>query len=309
MQALRLGTRGSRLALWQADYVARELSRRVPGLPVEIVTIKTKGDKILDVPLAKIGDKGLFTREIENELLAGNIDMAVHSMKDLPSVMEEGLCLGAVLPRENPRDVLIAARNYTLQTLPSGAVIGTSSLRRIAQLKALRPDLEVVNMRGNVETRIRKMQEQGLDGIILAYAGVKRLGFDHFISEIIETDKIMPAVGQGAVAIEIRADDIRTSKLLRQINDENCCLETTAERAFLAELGGGCQVPVACLARVVEKRLTMTGLVASLDGSQVYRAAADCDFTEIAAAGRQLARQLLQAGAAEILAEIKLLGD
>lgn len=309
MQTLRLGTRGSRLALWQADYVARELSGRVLDLSVEIITIKTKGDKILDVPLAQIGDKGLFTREIENELLDGNIDMAVHSMKDLPSIMGEGLCLGAVLPRENPRDVLISCQDYTLQTLPPGAVIGTSSLRRIAQLKALRPDIEVVNMRGNVETRIRKMEEQGLDGIILAYAGVKRLGFEHLISEIIAVDKIMPAVGQGAIAIEIRADDLLTSQLLRTINDEKCCLETTAERAFLAELEGGCQVPVACLARVVEKRLTMTGLVASLDGSQVYRAEADCDFTEIVSTGRQLAGQLLQAGAAKILAEIKLLGD
>ena len=309
MQVLRLGTRGSKLALWQADYVARELSTRVPDLSVEIVTIKTKGDKILDVPLAQIGDKGLFTREIENELLDGNIDMAVHSMKDLPSVMGKGLCLGAVLPRENPQDVLIASKDYTLQTLPSRAVIGTSSLRRIAQLKALRPDLEVVNMRGNVETRIRKMEEQGLDGIILAYAGVKRLGFEHFIKEIIAVEKIIPAVGQGAIGIEIRANDLRTSQLLKEINDENCCLETTAERAFLAELEGGCQVPVGCLARVVERRLRMTGLVASLDGSQVYRASADCDFNEIVATGRQLAGQLLEAGAAKILAEIKLLGD
>lgn len=309
MQALRLGTRGSRLALWQADYVARELSRRVPDLPVEIIVIKTKGDKILDVPLAKIGDKGLFTREIENELLDGNIDIAVHSMKDLPSVMGEGLCLGAVLPRENPQDVLISSKENTLQTLPPGALIGTSSLRRIAQLKALRPDIEVVNMRGNVETRIRKMEEQGLDGIILAYAGVKRLGFEHFIKEIIAVDKIMPAVGQGAIAIEIRADDLRTSQLIREINDENCCLETTAERAFLAELEGGCQVPVACLARVEDKQLRIAGLVASLDGSQVHSASMVCEFTEIVAAGRQLAGQLLEAGAARILEEIKLLGD
>ncbi len=309
MQALRLGTRGSKLAIWQAEYVAGELSRRVPEMAIEIVTIKTKGDKILDVPLAKIGDKGLFTREIENELLDGNIDLAVHSMKDLPSVMGEGLALGAVLPRENQQDVLISAQGNTLQNLPAGAVIGTSSLRRIAQLKALRPDLEVVNMRGNVETRIRKMEEQGLDGIILAYAGVKRLGFEQCISEIIAVEKIMPAVGQGAIAIQIRANDLRTRQLIEAINDERCWLETTAERAFLAQLEGGCQVPVACMAQVVEQRIMMAGLVSSLDGKQVFRASAECDFTQIEITGRQLAVQLMEAGAASILEEIKLLGD
>lgn len=309
MQVLRLGTRGSKLAIWQAEYVARELSRRVSELSIEIVTIKTKGDKILDVPLAKIGDKGLFTREIENELLSGNIDLAVHSMKDLPSVMGEGLCLAAALPRENPQDVLISKQGYTLQTLPPGAVIGTASLRRIAQLKILRPDLVLVNMRGNVETRIRKMEEQGLDGIILAYAGVKRLGFEHLISEIIAVDIMMPAVGQGAIAIEIREDDLRTRQILAAVNDERCWLETTAERAFLARLEGGCQVPVACLAQVVEQRLMMSGLVSSLDGKQVFRASAECDFNQIVTTGRQLAEQLLEAGAASVLEEIKLLGD
>lgn len=309
MQVLRLGTRGSKLALWQAEYVAGELSGKVPELTIEIVVIKTKGDKILDVPLAKIGDKGLFTREIENELLEQRIDIAVHSMKDLPSVMGEGLCLGAVLPRENPQDVLISNKAYTLETLPVGAIIGTSSLRRIAQLKSLRPDLELVNMRGNVETRIRKMEEQDLDGIILAYAGVKRLGFERYISEMIALDKMMPAVGQGAIAIEIRADDLSVKQLLAGINDERCCLETTAERAFLARLEGGCQVPIACLASVKEDRLTVAGLVSSLDGQQVFKATTECDFSQIEASSRQLAEQLLEAGAASVLEEIKRLGD
>ncbi len=326
MQVLRLGTRGSKLAIWQAEHVARELSARIPGIKIEIITIKTKGDKILDVPLAKIGDKGLFTREIENELLAGNIDLAVHSLKDLPSVMADGLCLGAVLKRESPQDVLLSSKGYNLQTLPPGAVIGTSSLRRIAQLKALRPDLVLVDMRGNVETRIRKMDEAGLDGIILAYAGVKRLGFEEHISEIITMDQILPAVGQGAIAVEIRQDDEKTLQLIKTINDTDACLETTAERAFLAVLEGGCQVPVACLTRVVEQRLVIEGLVSSLDGSQVYKGNAECDLTskdrrmsqcqeepgamsQAEEIGRKLAQQLLEAGAGKILQEIRALGD
>jgi len=309
MQVLRLGTRGSKLALWQAEYVARELSSHLAGVEIKIVTIKTKGDKIMDVPLAQIGDKGLFTHEIENELLNGKIDMAVHSMKDLPSLLGEGLCLGAVLPRENPQDVLISTRHQSLAALPAGAVIGTSSLRRAAQLKKLRPDIKLVNMRGNVETRIRKMQEQGLDGIILAYAGVKRLGYDKFIREIIAAQDILPAVGQGAVAIELRSDDQATSRLVQTINDYDTWLETTAERAFLARLEGGCQVPIACLARKEEEQVRINGLVASLDGSKMYKAATECGFDDVAASGRQLAEQLLAMGADKILDEIRLQGE
>ncbi|NLV21528.1 MAG: hydroxymethylbilane synthase [Syntrophomonadaceae bacterium] len=309
MQVLRLGTRGSKLALWQAEYVARELSSHLAGVEIKIVTIKTKGDKIMDVPLAQIGDKGLFTHEIENELLNGKIDMAVHSMKDLPSLLGEGLCLGAVLPRENPQDVLISTRHQSLAALPAGAVIGTSSLRRAAQLKKLRPDIKLVNMRGNVETRIRKMREQGLDGIILAYAGVKRLGYDKFISEIIAAQDILPAVGQGAVAIELRSDDQATSRLVQTINDYDTWLETTAERAFLARLEGGCQVPIACLARKEEEQVRINGLVASLDGSKMYKAATECGFDDVAASGRQLAEQLLAMGADKILDEIRLQGE
>lgn len=309
MQVLRIGTRGSKLALWQAEYVARELSRHLSGVEIEIITIKTQGDKILDVPLAQIGDKGLFTREIENELLNGGIDMAVHSMKDLPSLLGEGLCLGAALPRENPFDVLISTRHKSLAELPAGAIIGTSSLRRVAQLKKLRPDIELVNMRGNVETRIRKMEEQGLDGIILAYAGVKRLGFDRYISEIIAPQDILPAVGQGAVAIELRADDQATSRLVETINDYDTWLEITAERAFLARLEGGCQVPIACLARKEEQRIIINGLVASLDGSTIYKAATECSFDDAAISARQLAEQLLAQGADKILEEIRLQGE
>jgi hydroxymethylbilane synthase len=309
MKVLRLGTRGSKLALWQAEYVARELSSHLEGVTVEIVTIKTTGDKILDVPLAQIGDKGLFTREIENELLDGKIDLAVHSMKDLPSLLGEGLCLGAVLPRENPHDVFISTRHLSLADLPEGAVIGTSSLRRVAQLKKLRPDLTLANMRGNVETRIRKMEEQGLDGIILAYAGVKRLGYESYISEIIAEQEILPAVGQGAVAIELRADDEETSRLVNAINDRDTWLEITAERAFLARLEGGCQVPIACLARKEADQLKISGLIASLDGIKVYKACLECGLDDAASSGRQLAEQLLARGAGQILDEIRLQGE
>ncbi len=309
MQVLRLGTRGSKLALWQAQYVARELSSHLDGVTVEIVVIKTKGDKILDVPLAQIGDKGLFTHEIENELLDGQIDLAVHSLKDLPSLLGEGLCLGAVLPRENPHDVFISTRHQSLADLPEGAIIGTSSLRRVAQLKKMRPDLTLANMRGNVETRIRKMEEQGLDGIILAYAGVKRLGFEGSISQIITEEEILPAVGQGAIAIELRTDDQETSRLLEPINDRDTWLEITAERAFLARLEGGCQVPIACLARKEADQLKINGLIASLDGSRVYQACLDCDLEDVAGSGRQLAEQLLARGAGQILDEIRWQGE
>jgi hydroxymethylbilane synthase len=220
----------------------------------------------------------------------------------------EGLCLGAVLPAKIPGCIYFN-RHQSLTSLPAGAVIGTSSLRRVAQLKKKRPDLKLVNMRGNVETRIRKMQEQELDGIILAYAGVKRLGFEAFIKEIIATEDILPAVGQGAVAIELRADDKETFRLVQTINDYDTWVETTAERAFLARLEGGCQVPVACLARKEEGHLKINGLVASLDGSRVYRAAMECGFDDVASNGRQLAEQLLAMGAGQILDEIRLQGE
>ena len=311
MQVIRLGTRGSRLALWQAEYVARELTSHLDGVDIQIVTIKTKGDKVLEVPLAQIGDKGLFTREIEDELLDGNIDMAVHSMKDLPSLLSEGLCLGAVMPREDPRDVFISTRYQCLAALPDHAVIGTSSLRRTAQLKRLRPAVQLVSLRGNVETRIRKMEEQGLDGIILAYAGVKRLGFESYIKEIINAGDILPAVGQGAIAVEVRADDEETLRRLATINDRNTWLETAAERAFLARLEGGCQVPIACWARREEQRLKIDGLVASLDGSRMFKASAacDCDWDDARSEGKQLAERLLDMGAGRILDEIRLQGE
>jgi hydroxymethylbilane synthase len=305
MRNLRLGTRGSQLALWQARHVASLLESSLPDLKVEIKTIKTTGDKILDVALSKIGDKGLFTKEIEKELLSGEIDIAVHSMKDLPSELPPGLCIAAVLEREDPRDVLLSHKNYSLAELPHAAQIGTSSLRRIAQLKAWRPDLQLVDMRGNVETRIRKMKEQDLDGIILACAGVKRLGLEEMISDYLPAHLVLPAVGQGMIAVEARAGEQDVLKLLSRINHQDSFLASQAERGFLHELGGGCQVPVASMAELREGQLHIQGLIASLDGKEKYSGSSDCSLSEAEEAGRELARRLLQQGGAAILCEIR----
>jgi len=305
MQRLILGTRGSRLALWQADCVAEAINRCQPDLEIEIKTIKTQGDKITDVALSKIGDKGLFTKEIENELIAGQIDLAVHSMKDLPSLLAPGLVLAGVLKRENPQDVLISARGYTLASLPPNARIGTSSLRRVAQLKSIRPDLVTVDLRGNIETRLRKMVEFELDGIILAFAGVKRLGFADQITEVIPSGAILPAVGQGAIAVEARDNDETTLKLVALVDDARTRGETTAERSFLRVLEGGCQVPIASLGRMHGDILELEGLVASLDGSLIIKDSCSGASGEAEEIGRQLARKLLDRGAAQVLAEIR----
>ena len=241
MKTLRLGTRGSKLALWQAEYAAAQLQQQNPDIMVQIEIIKTTGDKVLDVALSKIGDKGLFTKELEIELMRGNIDLAVHSLKDMPAELEPGLMIGAVLTRENPADVLLSLGNYKLKDLPYNAVIGTSSLRRRAQITAIRPDLEIVDIRGNVETRVRKMQEQNLDGIILAYAGVKRLGLEKYISDYLPFEVMLPAVGQGIIAIETSQAAHEVNKIVSTINDHATHVAVLAERSFLAAIEGGCQ--------------------------------------------------------------------
>ncbi len=309
MDMLQIGTRGSKLAVWQAEYVASELKKIVPELRINIRIIKTIGDKILDAALSRIGDKGLFTKEIENELINGNIDIAVHSMKDMPSQLEEGLCIGAVLKRENPQDVLISHKNYIFKDLPANALIGTSSLRRIAQIKAFRPDISTVDIRGNVETRIRKMKEQNLDGIILAFAGIKRLGFEGLITDFLPCDLLMPAVGQGAIAVESRSGDREILNLLQKINHRPTYLSTMAERCFLNELEGGCQVPIGSLAIIRDETLILQGIVASLDGKECYRASREGNLKDAEFIGRKLARQLLQDGAARVLQEIYNTGD
>ncbi|NLO20884.1 MAG: hydroxymethylbilane synthase [Syntrophomonadaceae bacterium] len=308
MEKLRLGSRGSKLALWQAEYVKQVLTLAVPDLRVEIQVIKTTGDKILDVALSKIGDKGLFTKEIEKKLLDGTIDIAVHSMKDLPSQIEAGLGIGAVLPRENPQDVLISKFNQKLKDLPIGAVIGTSSLRRKAQIKHYRPDIKIVELRGNVETRIRKMQEEEMDGIVLAYAGVKRLGYESLISECLSYDLLMPAVGQGAIAVENRVGDLDVLEIVKKINHEPTRVQVEAERSFLARLEGGCQVPVAAIADLKGQELRIQGLVASLDGQKLISMEMIGKPSQAAELGRNLGQSLLDAGAGFILDEIKHTG-
>lgn len=308
MRNLKIGTRGSKLALWQTEHVAAALKASIPDLNIEIIIVKTTGDKILDVALSKIGDKGLFTKEIEKEILSNHIDIAVHSLKDLPSQLEDGLDIGAVLKRENPQDVLITSDKRRFVDLPQGAVLGTSSLRRKAQIKTLRPDLQFVDVRGNVETRLRKLEDESWDGIILACAGVKRLGFEDKISDYLTYDTVIPAVGQGAIAVECRAGDNEVLETLREINDKETEIAVRSERSFLARLEGGCQVPIAAIARLIDGQLLIEGVVASLDGSQVYRDQIKGRLDQSELLGRQLAETLLDSGAGEVLEEIRRMG-
>lgn len=309
MKRLKLGTRGSKLALWQAQAVAERLKECHPDLQVETVIVKTVGDKILDVALSRIGDKGLFTKELEKALLDGTIDLAVHSLKDLPSQLGEELKLAAVMPRENPGDVLISRSGLALSDLPAGSVIGTSSLRRTAQLKAIRPDLKVIDIRGNVETRIKKMEEEKLDGIILAYAGVKRLGLEHWITQVLPYDIMLPATGQGTIAIETRDHDEQMDGLLEAVNDRKTFSEIQAERAFLSRLEGGCQVPMACLAECSGDTIQLQGLVSSLDGTQIIRDAINGTSQDPVQIGLNLAERILAAGAESILTSIQTMGE
>jgi len=309
MKRLRLGTRGSKLAQWQAQAVAQQLKDYYPDLEVEIVIIKTVGDKILDVALSRIGDKGLFTKELEKALLDGDIDIAVHSLKDLPSQLGEGLKLAAVLPREHPGDVLISRSGLKYHELPVGSLVGTSSLRRTAQIKATRPDIQVVDIRGNVETRIKKMEEQQLDGIILAYAGVKRLGLEKWITDKLNFDVMLPATGQGVIAIETRDPDTQISGLLEPINHKETFSEMQAERAFLNRLEGGCQVPIGSLAKSSGDTLQLQGLVASLDGKKIIRDWVTASNQDPVQLGLELAERMLTAGAEDILNSIRNMED
>ncbi|OAT85517.1 hydroxymethylbilane synthase [Desulfotomaculum copahuensis] len=296
-----IGTRESRLALWQARWVAEQLQSRHPGVNFRLQGMKTHGDNILDVALAKIGDKGLFTKELELALLKGKIDLAVHSMKDLPTELPPGLSIGAICRREYPGDVLISRRGLKLAELPSGARVGTSSLRRTAQLLRFRPDLQISTMRGNLTTRLRKLTEQNLDALVLAYAGVHRLGLAEQITQRIPFDICLPAVGQGAIGVEIRSGDERIQSLIDSLNDRETQAAVTAERALMKELEGGCQVPVGALGRVDGEMITLEGIVASLDGRRAVRDAVTGPVAEASALGRTLARRMLAAGAAEIL--------
>lgn len=305
MNEITAGTRRSRLARIQTRIVAETLARAWPELAINEKIIVTKGDRILDVPLAKIGDKGLFTREIEQQLLDGEIDYAVHSYKDLPTELPEGLEIGAVLERESPGDVLIAVPGVTLDSLPPGAKVGTSSLRRRAQLLHARPDLAPADVRGNVNTRIDKFEAGEYDAILLAAAGVRRMGLAGKIASEIPADRWYHAVGQGAIAVEIRQGDDRIREILQSLEHPPTRCATEAERALLAGLEGGCQVPVGVRTELADGRLKLCGMVAALDGEPFITAEIEGEPKAAAELGARLADRMRELGAAEILDEIR----
>jgi hydroxymethylbilane synthase len=303
-ELIKIGTRGSALALWQTEWVRGRLLAGNRDLDIEIVKIKTKGDKILDVPLAAVGGKGLFVKEIEEALLDGGIDLAVHSMKDMPAEIPAGLCIGAVPEREIPWDALISKDRLALKDLPKGASIGTSSLRRSAQLLHTRPDITIRSLRGNLDTRLRKLETENLDAIILAAAGVKRLGWENRITEYLTEEIMLPAICQGALGIETREEDSFVSKVVGGLNHPESATVAFGERAFLKRLEGGCQVPIAAFGRISNGEFRLTGLVAEVDGSRIIRESITGPSTESETLGVALADRLLAAGAGDILARI-----
>ena len=302
---IKIGTRASKLALWQANWVKTALTEIDPAQDVELVTIKTKGDKILDVPLAKVGGKGLFVKEIEQALLDQRIDIAVHSMKDMPAEIPDGLCIGAIPRREAAADVLISRSGRPLGELNRGAVIGTSSLRRAAQLHHARPDIEIVPLRGNLDTRLKKLETENLDAIVLAAAGVKRLKLTHRITEYLDFETMLPAVGQGALCIEIRQNDAFISPRVKKLDDRLSRAVVLGERAFLNRLGGSCQVPIAGHGEIKDNRFHLTGLVAGIQGTPVYKSVLSGAMEASESIGISLAESLISQGAGKILEQLQ----
>ena len=303
---LRIGSRGSALALWQAHHVRDRLRALDPSLVIEITTIQTIGDRITDVALSRIGDKGLFTRELDRAIVDGDVDLAVHSLKDIPTVLAEGLALPAVLERNDPRDALVVAPGTprSLLDLPHGARIGTSSLRRRAQLLALRPDLHVEDLRGNLDTRLKRVENGDYDAAILALAGIRRLGFEAEVSQILDAPEWLPAAGQGALGITTRANDTAIIEIVRALDHAPTRAETTAERSFLRELEGGCQIPIGALG-IAQQTLTLNAIVASVDGINVVRGRIEGSLDDAADLGRSLADELRDRGAGRILDELR----
>ncbi len=299
-----IATRQSPLALWQAEHVQRRLLEAHPGLEVELLKMNTQGDIILDTPLAKIGGKGLFVKELEQGLMDGRADIAVHSMKDVPVELPEGLHLPVILEREDPRDAFVSNHYTSFEALPQGAKLGTSSLRRQCQLSALRPDLEVISLRGNVGTRLRKLDEGQYDAIILAAAGLMRLELTERIAGKISTDTCLPAIGQGAVGIECRADDPRVNELIGVLNDESTHIRVAAERALNHRLEGGCQVPIGGFAEIDGNKLRLRALVGSPDGNEMIRGEVNGSIDKAEKIGIELADDLLSRGADRILKEV-----
>jgi len=303
---LVIGTRSSKLALWQANYIAECIRTEYPEIEVSLLHIMTTGDKILDVPLAKIGGKGLFTKEIENAMLNGEIDLAVHSLKDMPTQLPPGLLLAAITERVDPGDALISPKYGAIDNLPNGAKVGTSSLRRKAQLLKYRPDLEISDLRGNLDTRLKKMDTEGLDAIILAVAGLKRLGWQNLITQILPYDICLPAVGQGALALEARANDLEVRTMLEFLNHQETRWAVEAERAYLAEAEGGCQIPIGVYGYIKQELLVLEAVILSVDGQRQIRQTISGQPSEGIELGRTLAQGMLDAGGREILKELDI---
>ena len=299
-----IGTRQSLLALWQSNYIAACLRKQYPDCTVTLEKFVTHGDKVLDKPLAQIGGKGLFTKELETALLEGKIDLAVHSLKDMPTKLPEGLCLTAITARENAGDAFVSNRYDSLAAMPQGAVLGTSSLRRRAQILAVRPDLTVIDLRGNVDTRLRKLDEGQMDAVILAAAGLIRLGHQDRIKEILPPEVCLPAVGQGALALETRSDDNETRQRLTFLDCAATHQATDAERSFLALVEGGCQVPIGVHATVQDETVHIEAIIASLDGSRILRDSIDGTTAASSELGRALGTRMLEQGGRAILQEI-----
>ncbi|WDP89643.1 MAG: hydroxymethylbilane synthase [Desulfobacter sp.] len=298
---VRIGTRGSQLALWQANYIKGRIEQAFEQIEVDIVIIKTTGDRITDRPLAMVGGKGLFVKEIETALLENRIDLAVHSMKDMPGELPPGLVIGAVPERENPFDVLISREGKAFSDYPQGAVIGTSSLRRGSQLKHARPDLEISSIRGNLDTRLKKLKSGEYDAIVLAAAGLRRLGQEKEISEYLNEEIMVPAVGQGALCIETRENDPDMAPVMEALDHGPTRVCVEGERAFLKQIEGSCHIPVACFGKLIQEDIVLTAIVASEDGSEVIRESIAAQAGNVAQKGRKLAEQLLENGGKRIL--------
>ena len=294
---IKIGTRGSQLAIWQANFIASKLAEK--NIDVEIVKVQTQGDKILDAPLAKIGGKGLFTKELERQLSDGKINIAVHSLKDVPTELDDAFKIAAITKRENPFDAFVSNKFSNFDELPEGAVIGTSSLRRAAQILMLRPDLQIKNLRGNVDTRLKKLDANEFDAIILAAAGLKRLGHGERIRQTLA--QRIPAAGQGALAVEIRADDEKTFAAIKFLNDFETCAATKIERDFLQVIGGGCQIPVGIFAEVDGEKISARAVIASIDGKNFVKDFATDTLKNLDNFGKNFAEKLLSSGGAKIL--------
>lgn len=306
---IKIGTRSSKLALWQSHLIAMTLESKYPNIRVDLVHVTTKGDKILDSPLSKIGGKGLFTKELEIQMLEGKIDLAVHSLKDVPVQIPDEFTIAAVTKRTDPFDAFVSNKYKSLNELPQGAKIGTSSLRRRAQLLAIRPDLQIENLRGNVNTRLQKLDDGNFDALILAAAGLKRLGYQSKIVEILSPDVMLPAVGQGALAIETLKNNFKICEMLKFLDDKNTRAVTITERAFLRVVEGGCQVPVGVYAQIEGNKITADAVIASLDGKKIIRDKISGPIEEAEYIGEDLATKLLYTGGQEILQSIMASGD